>query len=324
MKTTMLRPLKLKLAVLLALALPLSAQEKDLAAKLDSLLRHPGSYSQICDAMTSSFPAPIPAFRSIMHGEAGFSEKNLEFIKKNRAAILKAVAAKLEKLDPAKAPTPQPPDPSVKKDADGNFEADADPVGTDPSTFSTLLLTIIEETDGAEALGALLAFEEKYNTLLTAAEKDDKAPIPQADGDGAGVFANNITKEDEDYDAMTPERKAEVERKQELFRAQAVHRDILAVCVRLMRKAGYDPMLSSPLEKTYGKLLKEKWGTDEQLSKYKKAADIPEEERESIKFDPIHKVAYMTWLPVEMPYTPETRQQIIELTKAFIASRKAK
>lgn len=312
------------LLLALALVLPVSAQDKDPAAKLDSLLRHPGSYSQICDAMSSTFPAPIPGFRSIMHGEAGFSEKNLEYIKKNRAAILKAVAAKLETLDPAKAPAPQPPDPSVKKDADGNFEADADPVGTDPSTFSTLLLTIIEETDGVEALGALLAFEAKYHTLLTAAESDPKAPIPQADGDGAGIFASNITKEDEDYDAMTPERKAEVERKQALFRAQAVQRDILAVCVRLMRKAGYEPMLSSPLEKTYGKLLKEKWSTDEQLSKYKKAADIPAEERDSIKFDPIHKVAYMTWLPVEIPYSAEVRAQILELTQSFAASRKEK
>ena len=40
-----------------------AAPEKPaLADKLDKLLRFPGDYSQVCDAMESSFPAPIPAF----------------------------------------------------------------------------------------------------------------------------------------------------------------------------------------------------------------------------------------------------------------------
>lgn len=323
MKPTALRSLTLRLAAVCLLATPLSAQDKAaMGAKLDALLRHPGDYSQICDAMMSTFPAPIPGFRSIMHGEAGFSEKNLDFIKKNRAEIIKAVCAKLVSIDPAKAPKPQPPDPSIKKDENGEPIADADPIGTDPEAFSTLLLTIIEETDAVDALLPLLTLEEKFYTLLSAAEKDPGAPIPHADGDGAGVSPGNIVGENEDYEAMTAERKAEVERKQELFRAQAVHRDMLAVCVRLMRKSGYEPMLASSLEKTYGKLLREKWGTDEQLSKYKKTEDIPEEDRDSIKYDPVHKVAYMTWMPINIPYTPAIRSQIIELTKSFAASKK--
>lgn len=103
-----------------------------------------------------------------------------------------------------------------------------------------------------------------------------------------------------------------------------MHRDILAIFVRLMRKQGYEPMLASNLEKSYGKLLKARWSGDEQLSKYQSAADIPAGEREHIKFDPVHKVAYMAWDPVEIPYNAATRQQILELTKAFIASRKSK
>ena len=311
-------------ACLLAAVIPCSAKPA-LAGKLDALLRHPGDYSQICDAMQSSFPAPLPAFRSIMHDEAGFSEANLKFIKKNRTEILAAVAAKLEGLDLLRAPKPQPPDPSIKKDENGELTVDVDPIGTDPETFSTLLLTIIEETDGVEVLPQLLAVEEKYYTLLTAAEKDPAAPRPQSDGgEGAGIVPGDLLKEGEEYDKLTPEREAEIDRTRSLFYTQAVHRDMLAVCVRLMRKAGYEPMLESSLEKTYGKLLREKWGSDEELSKYKSAADIPEEDRDSIKYDPVHKVAYMTWQPVNIPFTAGIRTEIVTLTKSFVASRRKK
>ncbi len=311
------RLITLSLAVCL-FAGPLAAAEKDaMASKLDDLLRWPGDYSQICDAVSSSFPAPIPGFRSIMHGEAGFSKTKLAFIKKNRAALLPAVAAKLESLDLTREPQPQKPDPTVKKD-----EVDIDPIGVDPASFNTLLLSIIEETDAAEVLPQLLKLEVKYHALLVAAEKDPKAPLPHTDGDGAGIGPGNLLKDGEDYDKLTPEREAEIERTRELFSAQAVHRDILAVCVRLMRKTGYDPMMKSNLEKAYGKLLKTKWSADEQLSKYKSATDIPVEEREEIKFDPVHKVAYMTWQPVDIPYSEETRKEILELTQSFIASRK--
>ncbi|MDB6069826.1 MAG: hypothetical protein JWL81_997 [Verrucomicrobiales bacterium] len=287
-------------------------------ALLDKLLRYPGNYSQICDARSSPFPAPIPGFRTLMHGEAGFSEKNILTAKKNRAALLPAIAAKLEKLDPSQKPVPQPPDPSIPKD-----QIDVEPVGADPAVFSTLLLSLIEELNATEVFPQLLAFEEKYHTSLTVAEKDSKLPLPQADGaDGAGVGVANLLKENEDYEKLSPERAAEIERTTAVFQAQAIQRDILAVFVRAMRKDGFEPMMQSELEKTYGRLLKEKWGAHEDFSKYKSAADIPEDSRDSVKFDPIHKVAYLMWDPVEIPYTEETRQTILTLTQQFLASSK--
>jgi hypothetical protein len=291
-----------------------------LPAGLDELLRHPGDYSQICDARASSFPAPIPGFRSIMHGEAGFSKAKLEFIKKNRAKLMPAIAAKLESVDLLRKPQPQPADPSVPKN-----EIDVEPIGVDPASFNTLLLAMIEELDAAEVLPQLMALEEKFHALLTAAEKDPKAPLPQTDGsEGVGVHPANLLKEGEDYDKLTPEREAEVERQSRVFSAQAVHRDILAIFVRLMRKQGYQPMMDSTLERTYGKLLKAKWSADEMLAKYKSAGDIPADEKENVKFDPIHKVAYMIWDPVEIPYSEEMRKQILELTKSFVTSKKEK
>ena len=88
-----------------------------------------------------------------------------------------------------------------------------------------------------------------------------------------------------------------------------------------MRKAGYEPMLASDLEKTYGKALKAKYAKDEFLSKYKSPNDIPKEERNDIKYDPIHKIAYRVGGDVQIPYTPEIRKQILDLTKSFVASK---
>jgi len=304
--------------ILLLLCAPAVAQRK--AAKawtLDDLIRWPGDYSQICDAMQKPFPATIPGFRSIMHGEAGFSKDKLAYIKANRAKVLAAVGAKLEKLDLLRKPEEQKPDPAAKKG-----ETDIDPIGLDPDSFNTLLLSIIEETDGVEALPQLLVLEDKFHALLTAAEKNPQAPLPLTDGDGTGIFPGDLLKEGEDPEKISPEREAEIDRLREVFAAQSVHRDILAICVRFMRKSGYEPMLASNLEKTYGRLLKAKWSGDEQLSKYKSSADIPKEERDSIKYDPIHKVAYMTWDTVEIPYSAEVRTEILVLTKAFIESKK--
>ncbi|MES2707914.1 MAG: hypothetical protein V4726_15080 [Verrucomicrobiota bacterium] len=303
-------------AALLSSFPPVSAQNK--GASLDDMLRYPGDYSQICDAMTSPFPAPIPAFRTRLHGEAGFSEARLELMRKNRAALIPAIAAKLEKADLTRKPKPQPPDKSIPKD-----QIDVDPVGADPAAYSTLLLAMIEEMDAKEVYPQLLKVEEKMHEMLTAAEKDPTAPLPQVDGaDGAGISIEIPLKDGEDWDTLSPERKALIERKQELFRGQAAQRDILALLVRSMRKAGFEPMLKSSLEKTYGRLLKAKWKDDGTLSKYKSAADIPAEDKENIKFDPIHKVAYMAWNPVEIPYTEEIRDSIISLTKAYLADLK--
>ncbi len=295
-----------------------SSEKPAMAEKLDKLLRFPGDYSQVCDAMLSTSPAPIPAFYSIMHGEAGFSVANMDYMRKNRAGILAAVKVKLASADLLKKPKKQPKDPSIPKE-----DQDVEPRGVDPSSFNTLLIGIVEELDGVEVLPELLAVEEKYFALLEAAEKDPKAAVPQADGsEGAGVYAEFL-KENEEYDKLSKKRLAEVERLQDVFRAQAVHRDMLAVCVHIMRKAGYEPMLNSSVEKAYGKGLKEEFATDEELSKFKSAADIPEESREYIKFDPIHKLAYRVNPNVRIPFTPEVRKEILDITKSFIASKNA-
>jgi hypothetical protein len=317
--------LPLSASLLLALCCPSGAQE-DFSKQLDKILRHPGDYSQICDAMPWPKSAPIPAFRSIMHGEAGISEKNMALLKKNRDACVKALRAKLKGLDPVKPAKEQQPDASIPKD-----QWDVTPVGVDPGVFSDLMLVIVEELNAVEAFPELLAFEEKYLAALATAEADTKAPLPTADGaDGAGVHEQMseeelAAQEKEDPDReRTPEEEAARERRWKLFGAKMAHRDLLATLVRVMRKTGYDPMLQSGIEKQYGKLLKEKWAGDETYSKYTSRESIPEDERESIKWDPVHKVAYPVWTPLEFPYSPEVRMQIVDLAKRCAADKTKK
>lgn len=302
------------LAPLILTVLPATAQNK--GTSLDDLLRYPGDYSQICDARVSPFPAPIPGFRTMLHGEAGFSTARLEFIRKNRASLIPAIATKLESVDLTRKPDPQKPDPSIPKD-----QLDVDPIGSDPDSYSTHLLTLVEELEATELFPQLMKIEEKIHRMLTAAEKDPSAPLPEIDGaKGSGLVVDIPLKDGEDWDTLSPVREKEIARKRNVFSAQAADRDILALFVKSMRKAGYDPMLESDLEKTYGRLLKDKWKDNEIMSKYKSASDIPQEDRESIKFDPIHKIAYTTWDPVEIPYSGEIRNTILSLTKAWLAS----
>ena len=313
--------------LLLSACLSFAAPEGDSFDKqLDKILRHPGDYSQICDAMPWPKAAPIPAFRSIMHGEAGISGKNMAVLKKNRDAAIKALRAKLKTLDPVKPAKEPLPDPSIPKD-----QWDVTPVGVDPSVFSDLMLVIVEELNALEAFPELIAFEEKYLAALAKAEADTNAPLPTADGvDGAGVSAAQTEEEiaaQEKADTNkepTKEEEAVQERKWKLFDARMAHRDMLASMVRVMRKIGYDPMLQSDIEKQYGKLLKEKWAKDESYSKYTSRESIPEEERESIKWDPVHKVAYPSWMPLEFPYSPEVRTQIIDIAKRCAADKAKK
>ncbi|HWB03372.1 MAG TPA: hypothetical protein VG796_10130 [Verrucomicrobiales bacterium] len=306
-------------ACLLCLSAHADSEKPTLPEQFDKILRFPGDYRQNCNFATSSYPAPLPAFRSIMQSDAGISEANIKFLRENRAGVIPILTKKLETADLLRKPVPQPRDPSGKQDPEG-----PDPIGVDPDSFNTHLLTIIEELDAVEVIPQLLAIEEKYVPMLHAFEKDPAAPVPQVDGaDRAKVVAENLSVYDKETESLRKEPEAELERKRAIFRAQAVQRDLLATCVLLMRNAGYAPLRSSRLEKLYGEILQTHFGKDKTLSKYKSPDDIPDYSRSYIKFDPVHKLAWRENIDLGIPYTPELRKEIIDLTKSFVASRNA-
>jgi hypothetical protein len=299
------------------------AEDVDAVKLLDKAIRHPGIYSQICDLQLIPAPAPLPAFRQVLNGEAVFSPATLEVLSKNRVPVLAAVSQKLKSLDLFAKPKEQPLDPSIKKDEDGNYESDSAPRGYDPGTYNTLLLRVIQELDGAEALPALLEFEQRYNAVITKVEKDPTAQPPTVDGaEGAGVALDGLFNDEKgdaiDYEKLTEPQRKVYELRGKVFSLIMAQRDMLAVMVHIMRKAGFEPFLNCPLEAEYGKLLKEKAAEHETLRAFKAADDIPEADRDAIKYDPVHKVAYFAWDPVMMKFSEEKRSLIRQLTEEFI------
>jgi hypothetical protein len=314
----------LPLISLLGTGLSLAQAPQEL---LDAAIRHPGLYSQMCDVQIMPSPAPLSAFRQVAVGEAFLSEATLEALKKQRKPVLELISQRLEKVDLFAKPQPQGLDPKIKKDEEGNFESDGEPRGYDPATYSILTLRIIQDLDGVEAMPALLSFETRFHAALLKLEKDPTAPIPTVDGlDGANVamegLFNNEKGEPVDYDKLTEAQQRVFERRGKVFRATAAQRDMLAVMVKLMRKEGFEPMLNSPLEAEYGKLLKEQNQEDDELKKYRKTEDIPKDEQDNIKYDAVHGTAYYVWQPVQLPYTEEKRSMIRQLAGDFVKSKK--
>jgi hypothetical protein len=298
----------------------LAGQENPtLREQFDKILRFPGDYRQNCDSVISFYPAPLPAFRSIMQPYAAISEANIEYLKKNRSGVIPILVSKLEAADLLRKPVPQPRDSTVTHpDPEG-----PEPIGVDPDSFNTPLLKIVEELDAVEVIPQLLVIEEKYLPMMQAFEKDASAPVPQVDGaNQAKVFARNLRAYDEEIKSLRKEPKAELDRQRAIFRVQAVQRDVLAVFVRLMRNANYQPLLNSHLEALYGRVLKARFGKDEELSKFKGLNDIPDYDRHYIKFHPVHKVAWREDSDLGIPYSPDLRKEILDLTKSFIASKK--
>ncbi len=295
---------------------------------LDKAIRHPGIYGQVCDLRMLPSPAPIPGFRLILQGEAMLSEVTLEALKAQKAELAPIIIQRLSALELFTKPQNQPLDPAIKKDEEGNYESDSDPRGYDPKVYNLLLLRIIQDLEMVEAIPALLAFEERFYAAVKRAEKDKTAPLPTVHGAEAAAVAmeglyNDETGKPVEYDTLTDAQKEEFVRKGLVFNLVVAQRDILAVIVRFMRKEGYQPLLNSPFEAEYGRLLRERWGQHRQLKNYKKPEDIPEEEQEDVKFDPIHGLAYEVWDPVKVPYTEEKRAFIRELAAKFVESRTA-
>lgn len=271
-------------------------------ALLNDLLRWPGSYGQICDAFPVPSPIPLPAFRIQTEGEASFSQKNLALMKEKRAVLVPVVRKRLLGVDFTRHEKEQPKDPSVVG------EVESRPWGTDPTLFSTLLLQVVRETKALEALPELIEVEARLHDLLAEIAKNPATPPPVMDGFmGCGLFPARQAQEPEN----APEKdEATVERERNLFLAEAAHRDLLAVMGALLRFAGYEPILNSKLEADYGKGLRKLYEKNEDLHAYKSKQDIPEEEREWIGFDQLHRLPHYKWEHVAIPYSEALRNQM--------------
>lgn len=294
----------LYLTGLLALASPFSLADEATAAKLlDKVISHPGSYSQVCDVMSAPQDIPYRAFAISDFAGASFSKANQAEIAKNRDDLVKAIRAKLLRIDFTQKATDPTEDPNPEENNDG------DAFGCDPKTLNPLLLNLVRELHAIEALPELLAVEAKLVEGIAKAKDDAKAAPPFVAG--WSVALENAT-----YDEKEDE--AKVERRHYLFQARVAQRDLVMMMAVLLREKNSEPYLKSAIETAYAKGLKAKSKKDG-LEKFKPGEPLPPElEGMEIKVDSITKLPYLEYDPVLIPYSRESRDEIRAAAEKWI------
>jgi hypothetical protein len=288
-------------------------------ALLDAALRDPGSYNQMCSLPPPvKADVPLPIYGQTVPRHFNLSEKNAAKLLAQRDAVAKALAARLEAMDLARLP----PKPAPK-------ESKAFPP---PATFSThtlsgVLLEIVIALKAAEALPGLLKVEAQLDAILAAAEKDPSAPIPELEVDGIWYPSQlqpvDYVKMDGKYEAKPKPDAAAILRKQHLLNCRVYQREVLSVLARLLRDAHFQPLLDSDIEKSYAAGLQEAVAKSKQLSDFKNPGDIPPDDRDYIKWDPLYNLPVAgSWPKAELPFTRKLRAQIRGFAEQFLAAKK--
>jgi len=284
----------------------LHAQEPvDGTRLLDKVISAPGSYGQTCDAMSSPSDLPYRAFAISDLGGAWLSKGNKALVESNRAAVVKAIRARLLALDfSRKAVQPKEDKKPEESEEEGGYN-----FGTDPQSLNPLLLDIIEELDAIETLPELLVVEAKLVDGIAKAKDSTKAPVPVV----TGWSVHDEGDKSEDFESPKHDRR------NNLFQARVAQRDLVILMANMMRKRSYAPYLSSKLEAAYAKGIKARVKTDG-LTSYKPGEPLPKElEGMDIVMDPIVHVPMVEHQTVSIPYSRESRDEIRAAAEKWIA-----
>ncbi|MGC4013564.1 MAG: hypothetical protein QM755_03445 [Luteolibacter sp.] len=292
------------LAALLLATTPLHAGEPTEASKLlDKVISAPGSYSQVCDVMMAPADLPYRAYSLSGFSGAWFSKANLAAVKADRPAIVKAIRTRLAAIDLSRKAVA----PGIDKTPEESF--DGDNFGCDPQSLNPLLLELIEDLDAIEALPELLVIEGKLVDGIAKAKDDASAPVPVVSGWSVG--------------SQGPEKEIpeglKLDRRINLFQARVAQRDLVILMAELMRNRAYAPYLSSQLEAAYAKGIKARVAKDG-LSSYKPGEPLPKKlEGMEVVMDPILNVPKLSHQTVSMPYTRESRDEVLAAAEKWIA-----
>lgn len=298
---------------ILSLIATLHAEVPEGAALLDKIISHPGSYSQVCNPMSSPADVPYQAFQISGYKGASLSQANLALIEKNRGILVKAISARLPAIDlskPAKQPA-EDPTPEV------NLHGET--FGSDPETLNPFLLRVIRLAHATEALPGLLIVEEKLAKGIDGATADTKAAPPVVDGwlafSDAGVSTapinwEEIEKAPRNRKEPTPAEIAERDFGIALFNARVAQRDVLMTIALLMREKSFTPYLKTRFEAAYAEGLKAQlaeWGVKD----FKPGDPLPPDLAGStMEIDKITGFPFVEFSPVRIPYSRESRDEI--------------
>lgn len=299
-------------------AFPLAASAQNAKPSVDELLdktvSNPGGYSQMCDMQFIKRQVPLALYGLTLDTEFELTPETLTKIRERRAEVIPALVKRLEGIDLNKEP--------VVKEIE--FEKDTENMvssGLDPKYFSQILLKLIIDLNATECIPQLLRLEKEIVVRLEANNADPKKEVPtfQADafftvGEEKTFFAEEEKRNGKERSAKE---QAEIDAIHKRVQAIVAQRDCLATLLCLLRQEKFEPLLKSDLEKSFVAELKKK-AKEENLESIKKPADIKEEDAKYVGFDPIAKLpTYPGRKMAEVKYTPEVRQQILEMVKAF-------
>lgn len=312
------------LALLLTLA-PLRAENatRTGARLLDDAIRN-GGYNQTCSA-DELVEADVPISLYWLRAKPAFipSEESFATLLARRADVVAALASIFDKMDVAKPAAPQ------KKQSDGK-KHEWDPIADfDSQQLSVALLNVVMRLSAADALPGMLKVEAQLVAIIEAAERDAAAPVPRLEVDGVG-YPESLRESEYVTDKAGKsewKRKAnakEIEHNQAIYKCRFYQRELLSLMAKFLRDARFQPLLDSAFERLYGDVLKASAKSDE-LKGYKKPDDIPEKDRQWIRWDSIYNVPTLSSKSKdETPYTPELRAQIRGFVSQFLTEHPAK
>jgi hypothetical protein len=290
---------------LIACSWQLRAEELSAEKLLDQVISRPGSYSQVCDVMTAPPDIPYQLFQITDFMGASLSKSNQALVDKNRDGLIKALRSRLLAIDFSRKAAPPVVDPKPEE----NFDGDA--FGCDPKALSPIMLTLLQQLHGIEALPELLVVEQKLVEGIAKAKEDYAKGMPP---EVAGWFVGEMR---DDYDENEPEAKRD--RRTKLFQARVAQRDLVMTMAVLMREKSYKPYLETTLEAAYVKGLKaeaKKQGYD----KIKVGAESPKEVKGmDVVVDPVTMIIRPAYFSVKLPYTRESRDEIRAAAAKWIA-----
>jgi hypothetical protein len=293
----------------IAAALMISGHSFSQEISLDELITRPGSYSQLCDIASAPEDIPFSLYQQHALLGASFSEKKLNAAKKNRAALITEIRARLLKIDFSRKPQ------EVSKDLHPDESMNGDDVGCDANSLNPLLLDLILELEATEALPELLVLEDKLVHAIAVTKNDASAPSPWVDG--WFVLNDQVLKEYETHPKKVVSNEKQ-ERPSQLFNARAAQRDLVTTMCRLLREKKYEPFLNTALEKAFVAGIKQQ-AAEENFSQLKHGDPIPEELKGRIKFDPVTGLPYKSYPAITAPYTRESRDEVRAVAQKWIA-----
>ncbi|WP_395747356.1 hypothetical protein [Prosthecobacter sp.] len=247
--------------------LPSSLRAESAAELLDRAIWWPGDYGQLCrdDDSVGSFGSVPLRYGTLIHQEYFLSADTLAQLSTRRKEIVEELGLRLKTFHWENIPPAPPVSEEVRKLAAGveNLRGQqGEPIALPgPRTFDNpralggTMLRIMEALQTVELLPELLRLEEELGQINDKAQSTSYDPFRNNGGAPIASLPNINTGDEflgqweaeDSTEKDQPNRDAVVKWKQQLFKNRVFQREMLGVCLGMLEKKGYAPLLRDSL-----------------------------------------------------------------------------